>query len=238
VILKLTGVVPPTGAAGLDGRLLRSALHHAAEVWVNSAYVLEAMAGFGIPMRVVPAGLQTSRFSPGPRAERPTVLWASSPAERHKRFEDLLAAWPSVRRAVPDAELLLAGGRPPTVPHGARWLGVLDDEALAGQYARAWAVAMPSVHEALGLVTLEALSSGTPVAGVRSGATPELLAAEGTGALGAPLDPGSFAEALTSALALGADPATAGRCRSAASRYDWSVIVPEVLAGYRRVTAS
>lgn len=238
VVLKLTGVVRPESATGLDGRLLRSALHHAAEVWVNSRYVLEAMRGFDVPMRVVPAGLHTARFRPGPRHERPTVLWASSPTERHKRVEDLLAAWPAVRRAVPDAQLLLAGARPPEVPKGARWLGPLDDDALAAEYAAAWAVAMPSVHEALGLVTLEALSSGTPVAGVRSGATPELLAAPGTGALGAPLDPESFAQAVTAALELGSDPVTAERCRSAAARYDWSVIVPEVLAGYRRVTAS
>lgn len=238
VVLKLTGVVRPGGARGLDSRLLGSALHRAAEVWVNSDWVVDAMAGFGVPMRVVPAGLDTTRFAPGPRAERPTVLWASSPAERHKRVEDLLAAWPLVRRQVPDAQLLMAGGRPPAVPDGARWVGPLDDEALAAQYARAWAVAMPSVHEALGLVTLEALASGTPVAGVRSGATPALLAAPGTGTLGAPLAPDDYAEALVAALQLGADPATAARCRAAAARYDWSVIVPEVLAGYSRVRAS
>lgn len=235
VVLKLTGVARPEAMRGLDARMLHGALLRAAEVWVNSTYVQQAMNGFGVPMRVVPAGLDTGRFRTGPRAERPLVVCASSPLETHKRVVDLLDAWPAVRRAVPDVELVLAGPRPPEVPEGASWAGVLDDEALSALYARAWVLAMPSVHEALGLVTLEALAAGTPVAGVASGATPELLAAPGTGTLAAPYDPASFAEAVVAALDLAADPATADRCRAVAAAYDWDVVVPQVVEGYGRV---
>ncbi|MGZ6825616.1 MAG: glycosyltransferase family 4 protein [Mycobacteriales bacterium] len=235
VVLKLTGTVPPGRATGLDARMLVSAVQRAAEVWVNSAWAAEQMAGYGVPLRVVPAGLDTSRFAPGTRSGRPLVVCAAAGAEPRKRVEDLLAAWPAVRAALPDAELVLAGTTRTDLPAGARAVGVLDDAALAALYARAWAVVAPAVHEALGLVTLEALASGTPVAGVVSGATAALLADPRTGALAEPLDPGSLAEAVLVAVALAHDPGTPERCRAVAEPYDWSLVVPQVLAGYARV---
>jgi phosphatidylinositol alpha-mannosyltransferase len=236
VVLKLTGTVLPERATGLDARMLVSAMERSAEVWVNSPWAREQMAGFGVPMRVVPAGLDTARFVPGERADRPLVVCAAAGDEPRKRLEDLLAAWPAVRAAVSDAELVLAGTTTRAgLPAGVRAVGVLDDVALAALYPRAWAVVAPAVHEALGLVTLEALASGTPVAGVASGATAALLADPATGALAQPLDPGSLAEAVLAALALAHEPGTAERCRAAAEPYDWSRVVPQVLEGYRRV---
>ena len=148
----------------------------------------------------------------------------------------LLDAWPAVRAALPDAELLLAGrGHPADLPAGARSVGDLPPEAMADLYARAWCVVAPAVYEALGLVTLEALASGTPVAGADSGATSELLGPDGVGALAEPGNPESLADAIARAVALAPDPATADRCRTVALRYDWDAVVPQVLAGYARV---
>jgi glycosyltransferase involved in cell wall biosynthesis len=65
-------------------------------------------------------------------------------------------------------------------------------------------VIVPSRHEAYGLVTLEAMSAGTPVVGAASGATRELLAGGG-GLLAAVDDPVHFAahvEAIASDQAL------------------------------------
>lgn len=237
VVLKLTGTVLPERMKGLDERLLRSALDRAAEVWVNSTWAQQQMTGFGVPMRVVPQGLDTSWFTPGTRSPRPLFVCAAAADEPRKRVVDLLAAWPAVRAALPGAELLLTGSVP-DLPEGARSIGPQDDTQLAELYARAWVVVAPAVYEALGLVTLEALASGTPVAGADSGATSELLADPRTGVLAAPLDPGALAEAMLAAAELSRDPATADRCRAASLSYDWSHVVPQVLAGYERVRLS
>lgn len=242
VVLKLTGTVLPERLGGMDGRLFRGAIARAGEVWANSAWAVEQMAGFGVPMRVVPAGLDTAVFAPGPpRSARPLIVCAAASAEPRKRVADLLAAWPAVRRALPGAELVLAGaGTGPgagPLPEGARQVGPLADGDLADLYARAWVVAAPAVYEALGLVTLEALSCGTPVAGVDSGATATLVRPGTTGALAAPFDPGSLAEAVLAAAELADQPLTRAACRASAAAYDWDVVVPQVLAGHRRVAA-
>ncbi|MCU1587106.1 MAG: glycosyltransferase family 1 protein, partial [Frankiales bacterium] len=103
VILKLTGTVLPERMTGLDARLLASALERSAEVWANSTWAVEQMRDFDVPMRVVPAGLDTSRFSPGVRSGRPLVLCAATGNDPRKRIVDLLAAWPEVRQQLPDA---------------------------------------------------------------------------------------------------------------------------------------
>ncbi len=232
VVLKLTGTVPRERVAGLrvERRLLARALDVADEVWVNSQYALEAMADWDRQMTIVPAGLDLDAFAPcAPRSEPVTVLCASTPDEPRKRVVDLVDAWPHVLDALPGAQLVLAGAAstdtrndllsrlPQPLRDTVRFVGVLEGAALARAYSAASVVVAPSVHEALGLVTLEALACGTPVAGARSGATPELLDLPGTGVLFAPLSPVDCAEAVVAAAALLQDPGTPARCRSAAS---------------------
>jgi phosphatidylinositol alpha-mannosyltransferase len=235
VVLKLTGTVLPDRISGLDARLLASALERSAEIWVNSPWAAEQMAGFGVPLRVVPAGLHTSRFVPGLRADQPLVVCAASGFEPRKRVQLLLEAWPAVRAALPGAQLVLAGPGPVITAEGVRSVGLLEDVDLAALYARAWVVVAPALYEALGLVTLEALASGTPVAGPRSGATADLLADPRTGALAAGLGAEDLAEAVIAAALLSQQPGTAQRCREVALRYDWAQVLPQVLEGYGRV---
>lgn len=242
VVLKLTGTVPRDRVDGLpvERRLLARALDVADEVWVNSRYALEAMAGWGREMSVIPAGLDGTVFRPAaPRTEHVTVLCASTPDEPRKRVDDLLAAWPAVRDALPGAQLLLAGAaseqrRRAVTDPSVTFLGVLRGDDLVAAYSSAHAVVAPYVHEALGLVTLEALACGTPVAGARSGATPELLDQPGTGTLFEPLDPTSCAEAVVAAVGLLDDPGTPTRCRTSALRFDLDDVIVQVERGLRR----
>jgi glycosyltransferase involved in cell wall biosynthesis len=236
VILKLTGTVLTDRLTDLDARLFRSALERSAEVWVNSTWAADQMSGYGVPMRVVPAGVHTAAFTASARSPHPLVVCAAAGDEPRKRVDHLLEAWPSVRAALPEAELVLVG-TPPTgrIPEGVRLGGQQTRYDLADLYARAWVVAAPSVYEALGLVTLEALASGTPVAGADSGATTELLKHPGTGTLADPDSSEAFADAIVRAAALAQNPLTADRCRAAALPYDWDVVVPQVLEGYQRV---
>jgi glycosyltransferase involved in cell wall biosynthesis len=236
VILKLTGTVLPDRTHGLDARLFQSAIERSAEVWVNSRWAQDQMAGYDVPLRVVPAGVDTTAFRPGTRSARPLVVCAAAGDEPRKRLSHLLDAWPAVLAAMPDAELVLAGrGHPAGLPAGVRSVGELAPEAMAALYAQAWVVVAPALYEALGLVTLEALACGTPVAGADSGATSELLRDPLTGALADPDSTDAMAEAIVRAAALSQDPATADRCRQVALHYDWDTVVPQVLAGYARV---
>lgn len=245
VALKLTGAVPldymrEHGSAA-DAALLRRALDTAAQVWVNSRYAADAMAGWGREMQVLPAGLDTDLFSPScERASEPLVLCTAAPEEPRKRLADLLDAWASVLELMPGARLVVAGAASRAVQEAllalvpvehrpsVRFAGRLDDAALVDAYSRAWVTVAPAVHEALGLATLESLSCGTPVAGARSGATPELLAEAGTGLLFEPGDPASLAQAVLAAAELGLQPGGRDRCRARAQRWAWPAILDEL----------
>jgi glycosyltransferase involved in cell wall biosynthesis len=233
-VLKLTGTVRPELIAEKPwhDRLLRRALERADEVWCNSEFARAEMAGFGREMQLIPAGLDTGHFRPsGSRSAEPTVFAASSSDEPRKRLVDLIGAWPHVLDALPTAQLRIAGAASdatrgallgqlsPAVQQSVTFLGLLSDEQLVAEYGSAWAVAMPAVYEALGLVTLEALSCGTPVVAADSGASPELVG--DCGALFTPADAQECARALVSVLHWEADAALAARCRERAAPYDW-----------------
>lgn len=247
LVLKLTGAVPlrwlEERGQRLEHALLRRALDAADEVWVNSRYVVEAMADWDRPMSVVPAGIDTSLFTRvRSRDDEPLVVSAAAPEEPRKRVEDLLDAWAGIRDGLPGARLLLAGAVTDTarerllarVPQAhrssVRFAGRLDDAALVDAYSRAWVTVAPAVHEALGLVTVESLACGTPVAGADSGATTELLSQPGTGVLFRPVDPASLAEAVVSAATLAQEPGCEDRCRRSALRYAW----PDIIDGMER----
>jgi glycosyltransferase involved in cell wall biosynthesis len=242
VVLKLTGTVVPDRMehVRIDRKLFREAIAGADEVWCNSRYALDVMAPFGVSMQIVPAGVDLDRFQPGPaRAEHPTVLCTSAPDDPRKRLVDVVDAWPAVLDAVPDARLIVAGhasaethrsllARLPREADGTvELVGDLADAALSEAYATAHAVVAPALHEALGLTTIEALASGTPVAGARSGATEELVV-DGTGALFDPADAGACAAAMVDALSLAERSATVTRCRAAALPYGWDAVTEEV----------
>ena len=239
VVLKLTGTVLPDRMTGLDARLLA---------------VCPGAVGRGVG-RTVPGpssrcGASTyrcgssrpvstpSRFLPGARSERPLVVCAATGDEPRKRLRRPACRLAGGAAALPDAELVAR--RPPALdlPEGARSVGPQPRERLAELYASAWTVVAPAVYEALGLVTLEALASGTPVAGADSGATSELLADPRVGTLAEPTNPESLAEAIVRAAHLSQDPATAGHCRARSLPFDWSHVVPTVLEGYERVRLS
>ena len=236
VVLKLTGTVRPERIAEkpYHDRLLRRALERADEVWCNSEFARSEMAGFGREMQLVPAGLDTSFFVPAARrAEVPTVFAASSSDEPRKRLVDLIDAWPSVVDEVPEARLRIAGAasaetrrrlleRIGAEAASVTFLGQQSDEQLVREYGTAWCVAMPAVYEALGLVTLEALSCGTPVVGARSGATPELVG--DCGALFEPGDAEDGARALVASLAATVSDELASQCRGRAAAYDWDKV--------------
>lgn len=147
---------------------------------VSSSQVLR---GYEDKIRVVPAGIDTSRYAPSPESmENAVKLKASISGDKplvlavgrlvyYKGFEYLIRTMANV-----DAVLVLVGRGPlknrlrktakaAGVVGKLRFKDTVDDEELALLYIAADLFALPSVAEteAYGLVQLEAHAAGTPV---------------------------------------------------------------------------
>ena len=189
------------GARGLLRRI-GTQVDHLTWLGASTRRPIEAALAPGTrTARLVP-GVDTTAFHPrldgGPvRARyrlgrRPVILCASRLVPR-KGQDTLIRALPWIRRAVPDAMLLLVGDGP--YAHGLRQLalteGVLDSVVFAGGhphhalprfYAAADVFAMPCRTrrrglevEGLGIVYLEAAASGLPVLAGDSGGAPDAV---------------------------------------------------------------
>ncbi|MFI5020372.1 MAG: glycosyltransferase family 4 protein [Alphaproteobacteria bacterium] len=95
---------------------------------------------------------------------------------------------------------------------GARYTGYVDDETLAACYASADVFVFPSRSDTFGLVLLEALASGLPVAAFRVTGPLDVIGASRVGALSDDL-----AEAVDSALAIPPE-----ACRAHALSFSWA----------------
>jgi glycosyltransferase involved in cell wall biosynthesis len=78
------------------------------------------------------------------------------------------------------------------------FIGPLDE---ASRYMHLFdLICLPSIHEGLGLVLLEAMAAGVPVCGARAGAIPEVLDNGALGALFSPLEPATMADCFNQSL--------------------------------------
>jgi colanic acid/amylovoran biosynthesis glycosyltransferase len=145
-------------------------------------------------VRIVPPGVDTGWFTPSPvPTGAPEVAFLGRFVEK-KGLDVLLAAWPAVRRAVPEARLRLIGAGPlEPLARGAASVGVdvvvgTGREQVRTALHRATVVCSPSRTaadgdaESLLLVNLEAQACGRAVVTTRHAAVPEFVD-EGTTAL-------------------------------------------------------
>nr|KJB17033.1 hypothetical protein B456_002G261700 [Gossypium raimondii] len=75
--------------------------------------------------------------------------------------------------------------------------GTLQGEELSQAYASGDVFVMPSESETLGLVVLEAMSSGIPVVGARAGGVPDIIPADQEGKTGFLFNPGDLDDCLS-----------------------------------------
>ncbi|CAN1134427.1 Sulfoquinovosyl transferase SQD2 [Linum perenne] len=80
--------------------------------------------------------------------------------------------------------------------------GMLGGEELSQAYASGDVFVMPSESETLGLVVLEAMSSGIPVVGVRAGGIPDIIPPEQDGKIGFLYSPGDLDECVNKLVTL------------------------------------
>ncbi|CAI0471225.1 unnamed protein product [Linum tenue] len=102
---------------------------------------------------------------------------------------------------LPDARIAFVGDGPyrPELEElfkgmPAVFTGMLGGEELSQAYASGDVFVMPSESETLGLVVLEAMSSGIPVVGVRAGGIPDIIPPELEGKIGFLFSPGDLDE--------------------------------------------
>jgi len=172
-------------------------------------------------VRVVP---YAPALAPGdaPVPDGPPYLLAVGDLRPSKNLGRLVAAFTALRAGeLPDHRLVLAGaGRAGSELRaaGVDAIGWLDDADLDALMRGADALVHPSLYEGFGLVVLEAMARGVPVAAADATALPATCgeAAE----LFDPLDPDAIAAAVLRALARRGELAAAGRERAALFTWD------------------
>ncbi len=181
-----------------------------------SANVADFTAGFyGLPREsidVVHCGVDAEAFRPSdedtPASAQPTVLFVGNIAA-NKGVETVFEAVLRLRSKYPGIRLQLlgksddgleeelrtkacaAGGGPNVEFHG-----FVDRLRLADFYRHADVLCLPSQHESLGIVYLEAMACGRPVVATTAGGAPEAVIDGETGILVPPLDAGAVMTAL------------------------------------------
>lgn len=237
VLAYYHGITPPAVCTGEDRAVTAESYRQAGHllaadaVLVTSRHLSAELLGYGVPadriVRVPPA----VSFAPAPRPARPAggplrVLYVGR-FVRPKGVADLLEAFRRLAAGHPAATLTLAGSRTFSDPEYLAALRAAADTPdlrdrvrfhfdrpageLAGLYAGADVLVLPSYHEGFGVPIVEALAAGCYVICSDAGAAPET--AGGLGLVFPAGDVGALADRLThlaDAWAAGVRPTAAG----------------------------
>jgi 1,2-diacylglycerol 3-alpha-glucosyltransferase len=200
-----------------------------------------ADSGVRTLVQVIPTGLPDARFAAGVGARfrqryklperRPLVLYLGRVAYE-KNIEFLIQSFIEVRRARPDALLVIAGEGPArsALSRQVLYLGLGSDVAFVGYlnrkqeladcYAAAAVFVFASRTETQGLVLLEAMAQGCAIVSTACLGTASILQT-GCGARVAPENPTTFGQAVVDFLD---DPPQAAHCGAIAQTYarGWS----------------
>jgi len=203
--------------------------------------------------RIIPCGVDLRRFQPDVRPDDavsgpgPVVLFVGR-LDRRKGLLTLIDAIKGLRATVPGCRLVVAGEGPQRrsaevranelgLAEAVTFVGRVADEDLPGFYAGADVYCSPALGgEALGIVLLEAMASGTPVVASDIPGYDETVRRDVDGLLVAPGDSHALAAALADVLRdhdLAARLARSGLQR--ASSYSWSSVADMTIAYYREL---
>lgn len=198
-------------------------------------------------IEIVWNGVDDQFFSPFPNhtADHNRLLFVGRLAPG-KGLEDLLEAMKLVVERHPQANVSVAGNGPLKnrimsrierrgLQKHVRLLGhVCVRDRLRTLYQKAWALVLPSHHESLPTVMLEAMACGTPVIATHVGGIPDVITDRVNGLLVPPRSPGILAD--TICLLLG-DPGLRaslgeGARRTVKDRFTWRLVGNRYMSFY------
>lgn len=163
-----------------------------------------------------------------------------------KGLPDLLESLTLLTRHQSNTQLVLVGGDGPAstawqnlsrlaedlgIQEKVEFVGRVRHDQLAAYYNAARIVVMPSRYESFGLVTLEALACGTPVAATRVGIAADIIADGVNGYLADPGNPESLATAINFSLELAAR-RDRQYIRGTVEKYGWEEVAKNLIDVY------
>jgi glycosyltransferase involved in cell wall biosynthesis len=239
-------------------RMERALGRDVAAVVATSTEESAELVRIGVPrerISVVPCGVDVDEFTPdGPAADRgprPRVLALGRLVQR-KGYDTVIRAL----AAVPDAELVIAGGPAAEEvgadPEAQRLLKLAERVGVADRVRLVGAVPRPDVpallrsadvvvcvpwYEPFGMVPLEAMACGVPVVASAVGGLVDTVVDNATGVLVPPRRPDALAAALRKLLAepFWREAFGAAGVDRARSRYTWARVAADTAAVYDRV---
>lgn len=197
--------------------------------------------------RIIPNGVDVSRFSPGARGgpldAGPSILFVGR-NEKRKGLDVLLEAFPLICEKVEGCRLEVVGSGFDTcdvlsrVPGALREQvsvsGFVANEELPEKYASATVFCAPALGaESFGIVLVESMAAGTPVVASDIPGYSAVLEQAGGGVLFRRGDPADLARALVDVLADSAlREELAGKGLSGVGRFAWPAVAERLLEVY------
>ena len=222
--------------------------------WMGS----EVVAQFKLPpgkVQEIPNGVDVEKFSKPVNVEATRSKWKVLPGERlitavgrltsQKGFDDLIRAYPEIRRSVPSSRLLVMGdgymrseleslAETERVRGTTTFAGFVSDADLIDAIKSSDVVAVPSRFEPFGIIALEAMAGGAPVVVSRVGGLAEIVE---DGVDGLEVDPNSPSSLAKAAVRLLSDQELASRLTARAKEkvkaYNWQASALKTLDVYQ-----
>ena len=205
--------------------------------------------------RIIPNGIDLERFSDP--ALRPierfddgklNILFVGR-LEKRKGFKYLLQAFAQVKKAIPEARLMVVGAydkedKEPFVLYArqhrlrdVRFIGQVSEDDLPRYYRTCHVFCAPSTgFESFGIILLEAMAAGKPIVASNIDGYRGVLKNGDMGLLVRPEDERRLADALIRLLK---DPALCGRMgrhgQAKAADYSWDKVAQQILSYYREL---
>jgi glycosyltransferase involved in cell wall biosynthesis len=191
----------------------RRTLQACTQITTVSQALRQAAIQVGAPterIRVISNSIDLVRFMPPALASKePIILFVGSLIKR-KGVATLIQALPQVLAVCPEYVLVIIGEGPEElvlkqladhlgVAERVRFVGFLPQHDVQNWMQRARLFVLPSLEEGQGVVSLEALASGTPVVGSAVGGIAEVIN-QSVGALVPPAEPAALAKAILAIL--------------------------------------
>lgn len=196
---------------------------------------------------IIPNGIEYSKFSINMReydkshlrekiGVRRNILLFTGILVKRKGINTLVKAMPYILREYPQTHLLIAGTGPEKqnilflarklgIQRNIKLLGFVPDRILPYIYQISDIFVLPSYHEGLPTVILEALASGLPIVATNVGGVSYIIRRYNVGVLVKPDDPLALAEAIMELLDdYKRRKEISMRSRIMARRYDWDNI--------------